>query len=540
MPSRIYIDCCAMVGPRGQKDVETPIETEVLLEEMEWCGIHGALIAHATAKDYDPAYGNRKLLKELKKSPRLYGVWTVMPHYTGEMWPPRDVVREMQENGIRAAKMYPRSHHYFFNEDTCGELLSALEEEEILLLVEGGMMYGPDILEPMNQVLLSDLDAMLTRHPHLPVLLQNSKWESARYLHALMSKHKNLHLEFSNHQGNHALEVYGGWFGFDRILFGTGALDKSPGAAKAFVDYSVLTDEQKSAIAGTNIARLLRLKSLPPEYTKKLPDDPILVAARQGKPMKNFTVIDSHAHINEDGAIGTGFMHQPLSDAPSMYERAKLMGIDRMCVSSWLAVNTDYAEGNEVVRQAVERYPQFYVGYAVLQPQYVKDWKREINKFHGRYKMPGLKPYNPKTGIPYNDPAWSTWFEYGNRHHLFVLLHPSPDFTAEINDIAPKYPDMTMIIAHTGGSFATARQGIEAALKFPNVFLEITLTPVTFRVIEFMVRHVGADRVLFGTDQPMRDPIPQFGWMAYSHCTPEEKRKMFGANMKRIMKRVRW
>ena len=54
-----------------------------------------------------------------------------MPHHTGEMLPPRDVVQEMRDNGIRAAKMYPRSHHYFFNEDTCGGLLSAFEEEEI-------------------------------------------------------------------------------------------------------------------------------------------------------------------------------------------------------------------------------------------------------------------------------------------------------------------------------------------------------------------------------------------------------------------------
>jgi predicted TIM-barrel fold metal-dependent hydrolase len=62
---------------------------------------------------------------------------------------------------------------------------------------------------------------------------------------------------------------------------------------------------------------------------------------------------------------------------------------------------------------------------------------------------------------------------------------------------------------------------------------------VTYRVIEFMVEHIGADRVLFGTDQPMRDPIPQFGWMAYSHCSVAEKKKMFGLNMQRILKRVK-
>jgi predicted TIM-barrel fold metal-dependent hydrolase len=110
---------------------------------------------------------------------------------------------------------------------------------------------------------------------------------------------------------------------------------------------------------------------------------------------------------------------------------------------------------------------------------------------------------------------------------------------AEVNDIAQKYPNISFIIAHSGASFKDARDGIEIALANPNVFLEITLTAVTYRVIEFMVKHVGAERVLFGTDQPMRDPIPQFGWMAYSHCTYEEKKKMFGLNMRRILRRTK-
>jgi len=540
MSERLFIDSHAIVGRRGPKDVETQFETEVLLEEMEWCGIQGALISHALGREYDPTFSNRMLLQELKKSPRLYGVWSVMPHHTGEMAPPEEVIQEMRDHGIRAAKMSPRLHHYFFNEDFCGDLLSALEDEGILLTLEGGGMYGPDILEPANQVLLSDLDAILTRHPRLNVLLQNSRWEATRYLHMLMTKHPRLHLEFSNHQANHALEVYAGWFGVDRLLFGTGALDKSPGAAKSFVDYCTLSDEDKKLVAAGNLARLLKLEAMPPPYKKKRISDPILAAAREGKPLRDTLVIDAHAHIAHEGAAGVGFMHQPYSDAPSMFERAKLMGIRQMHISAWLAVWADYKNGNEIVYDAMKRFPRFYRGYAALQPQYVKDWKKEIARVHGKYRMGGLKPYYPRTDLPYNDPAWATWFEYGNRHRCYVLLHPSVNFGPEVADLAPKYPDMSLILAHQGTSFKEARRGIELALRFPNVFLEITLTAVTYRVIEFMVKHVGADRVLFGTDQPMRDPIPQFGWMAYAHCTPAEKRKMFGLNMKKITQRVRW
>jgi predicted TIM-barrel fold metal-dependent hydrolase len=540
MNDRIFIDANAMVGRRGLKDIETPYETEVLLKEMEWCGIQGALITHSLGKEYTPDWGNRYLLQELKKSPRLYGVWAVMPHHTGEMAPPRDVIQQMRDNDIRAAKMYPRVHHYFFNEDSCGALLSALEEEEILLILEGGGMYNPDIMDPANQVLLSELDTMMTLHPRLPVLLQNSRWDATRYLHTLMTKHTRLHLEFSNHQGNHALEEYAGWFGVERILFGTGALDKSPGAGKSFVDYCTLTDDEKMLVAGGNLARLLKLKKGPPPYRAKKIADPILAAARQGKPLRDTLVIDAHAHIAHDGAVGVGFIHQPFSDAQSMWERAKLMGIRQIHMSAWLSVWSGHGDGNEVVYDAMKRYPRFYHGYASLQPQYVKDWKREIAKVHGKYRMAGLKPYHPRTDLAYSDPIWDPWFSYGNRHRCYTLLHPSTNFGPELDILLPKYPDMTFILAHQGGSFKEARRGIEYAQRFPNVALEITLTAATYCVIEFMVEHVGADRVLFGTDQPMRDPIPQFGWMAYTHCTPAEKRKMFGLNMQKIVRRVRW
>jgi predicted TIM-barrel fold metal-dependent hydrolase len=539
MNNRLYIDCFAMVGKRGAKDVEARWMTEDLIEEMEWCGIHGTFITHGTAKEYDPTYGNRMLLRELKKSPRLYGVWTVMPHHTGEMPAPKDVVSEMRDHGICVAKMYPRIHRYPFNVDFCGALLRELEKNEILLMVEGGHLYNFDIFEPSNQVLLSDLDAILSTFPNLKVVLQGSRWESTRYTQPLMKKHPNLHLDLSAHQGNHAIELFAEWYGADRVLFGTGALEKSPGAAKAFVDYCTLNDADKQLIAAGNISRLAKLETPPKPYSAKKNPDWIVERAKAGKPLENMLVIDAHAHMSHDGAAGVGFIHLPYGDAASMVERAKLMGIQKMCVSGFLAVWVDYEEGNKIVWDAMKRYPKFYCGYAALQPQYVKDWKKEIRTVHGKYKMGGLKPYHPRTNLAYNDKLWAPWFEYGNTINAYALIHPSPNVVAEVNDIAAKYPNIAFIIAHSGASFQDARNGVEMAKKNPNVYLEITLTSVTYRVIEFMVEQIGADRVLFGTDQPMRDPIPQFGWMAYSHCTVAEKKKMFGLNMQRILKRVK-
>src|SRR3972149_1808936 len=133
---------------------------------------------------------------------------------------------------------------------------------------------------------------------------------------------------------------------------GVGVWQNPPGAAKAFVDYCTLGEEEKAKVAAGNIMRLTGIQE-PKPYQKKAIKDSILQLARQGKPLNDLLVIDSHAHISHDGAEGIGFLHQPYGDAQSMHDRAKLIGIDAMCISGFLAVWTDYEEGNLVVVDAM-------------------------------------------------------------------------------------------------------------------------------------------------------------------------------------------
>lgn len=536
MKDIIYIDCFASFGRRGPKDERAAWEKETLLDEMEHCGIHGALVYHSLEREYDPMFGNRLLMKDIKGNPRLYPCWVLLPHHTGEVPRGKKLIQEMEENGVRAAKMYPRAHHYAFNEDTCGEIFSALEDAEIPLFIEGGQVYGG---EQVIQLTFEELDAVCTHHRKLNVVLQGMKWESTRLIVPLMKRHPHLYVEFSNYQFNHGIEIFVDWFGAERILFATGALEKSPGAAKAYFDYAQISLEDKKKVAGGNLARLLKLKKLPPEYPKKKEKDSILARVKEAKPLDHIPVIDAHCHLNEDGALSVGFKYQPFGDAKSIIERGKLIGIQKMCISSWMGIWADYELGNEIIYSAVKRFPQHYIGYATLEPTYVKDWKAELKKVYEHYGFKGLKPYYPRTFIPYNDKLWYPWFEYGNKHRFFALIHPSDNLVKEMLDTAAMFPQISFLLAHSGASFKDARKAIEVAKQRKNVYLEITLTAVTYGVIEFMVEELGADRVVFGTDQPLRDPIPQFGWLAYTRLSEKDKRKIFGENMEKIIARCR-
>jgi len=61
------------------------------------------------------------------------------------------------------------------------------------------------------------------------------------------------------------------------------------------------------------------------------------------------------------------------------------------------------------------------------------------------------------------------------------------------------------------------------------------LTPVTNGVIEWLAAEVGDDRILFGTDAPMRDPRQQFGWVVWADLPPASRRRILGANFQRLL-----
>ena len=534
MESMTYLDCYASVGKWPGKDPAAPWTVEEMLADMARCGIHGALIFSNFARALEPSVGNQQVSDICAQHPRLFPCWVGLPHTGGEAPRGREFVELARAKGVRAVKIFPKLHHFLVNKRTLGDLLAALEAAEMPLLVDAGHY------EPYNQIGWDEVEWLVKTYPTLPVLLHSVRWEATRFLLPLLRAFPNLHVEFSNYQANRIIEFLVEQIGPEQLLFGTEMMQKSPGAAKAFVDYAEIDDSARRKIAGENLIRLLKLPEIPPEYAPTSGDDAILARAKQGAPIDDMEVIDGHAHISEKGHSDIVIAVMPKADAAGVVERNARIGVDKTCASGWAGVWTDYAIGNETVGQAIQDFPEKIVGYATLDPLYVTDWENELKHCYEELGMRGMKPYYPRNKIPYNARAYEKWFAYGNRHRLFALMHPSDNFVTEMEDLAPRYPDISFLLAHSGWSYEVARRHARLAQKFPNVFCEITFTSVTNGVIEFLVREVGSEKVIYGSDTSMRDPIPQFGWVAYADISETDKRNILGRNMRKILDRCRF
>ena len=92
-----------------------------------------------------------------------------------------------------------------------------------------------------------------------------------------------------------------------------------------------------------------------------------------------------------------------------------------------------------------------------------------------------------------------------------------------------------MIACHCGVLYAVADTAVELARKYANFYAEITLTPVCAGIIDYLVEGCGPDRVLYGSDMPMRDPRQQLGWVVYSRLLLDQKQAVLGGNAQWIM-----
>jgi predicted TIM-barrel fold metal-dependent hydrolase len=104
--------------------------------------------------------------------------------------------------------------------------------------------------------------------------------------------------------------------------------------------------------------------------------------------------------------------------------------------------------------------------------------------------------------------------------------------------LAQQFSELTIIIEtqtqkilyHTRPLFALMR-------RCRNVLLELS-NFVGVRAIEYAVGEFGAERLVFGSFQPMNDPLVPMGMILDAEISPSEKAWIAGGNLRRLIEQV--
>jgi predicted TIM-barrel fold metal-dependent hydrolase len=224
--------------------------------------------------------------------------------------------------------------------------------------------------------------------------------------------------------------------------------------------------------------------------------------------------------------------------------------VKREIADSWTAYNL-WAAG--VARSEPDR---FTAAVAVDPVLLGEEWARaEIERAIAAGAR-ALKIVPAWIGQPPSDERFRPVWELADKHGLPVVSQSGITYYSEVSHpdnfepVAAAYPRVKLILAHMG--LGAEDRMIALASKYPNVFVDTSAwfeiapdpeswlnkqrhaPPPTVDDALDLLRAIGVDRVLFGTNYAIRNVALPHEWMKSMGLTDHERSQIFSANHARV------
>jgi hypothetical protein len=173
---------------------------------------------------------------------------------------------------------------------------------------------------------------------------------------------------------------------------------------------------------------------------------------------------------------------------------------------------------NEVIARWVQKAPERFIGFASIHPggtaaSVIAQCEYALSLgLHGVGELhPGIQQFDSSSE------GWHALADWCVTHHWPINLHATEavghdhpgSVPTPLNDflrMAEAHPDLKLILAHWGGGlpFFELNPRLRKALK--NVYYDTSATPLLYAPTIFrrMIDTVGAEKILFGSDFPLR------------------------------------
>ena len=213
-------------------------------------------------------------------------------------------------------------------------------------------------------------------------------------------------------------------------------------------------------------------------------------------------VLDAHCHIGRSLATGVEITEEGLLATMAAN------GVDAAMVMPQPHQGPEVAAVHDRIARFAERRPGAIYGMASVNPRLDEaDYRREVGRCVRDLGFRAIKLDPSVHALAPNHPRCAILFALASELGVPVIIHTGLGVPAALPALAIppalRHPDVTVVLAHAG--FAVfAAEAIVAAQVCPNIILEPSWC-AGFQVAE-MVRAVGAERVMYGSDHPSNVP----------------------------------
>jgi predicted TIM-barrel fold metal-dependent hydrolase len=227
-------------------------------------------------------------------------------------------------------------------------------------------------------------------------------------------------------------------------------------------------------------------------------------------------------------------VYSSLSQPDNVKKLLERDGVDRAVVSSWRPLSTSQFEaGNEFTAAAVRKYPNDFIGFALINP-----FKPEMTKFaleklnlRGIRLMPNYFWYYPD----YPPGKMETVLSQVAKSKVPVNISVTPERPTnfrQVDEFSDRYPDVRFIIGQIWIPYFWPTL-TTIAKKHDNVLMEVG--PTTTRAILDTISLIGSDRLLLGSGTPVTE-----SWAVIQHIKglpidDKDKQNILGLNAERLL-----
>jgi predicted TIM-barrel fold metal-dependent hydrolase len=252
------------------------------------------------------------------------------------------------------------------------------------------------------------------------------------------------------------------------------------------------------------------------------------LAGLHGQGPRRVPVIDCHAHVGHAPALTDPWT--TFADPEEILRRNREAGIDQSVI--FPISNDTFEKANQEIADVCRRYPGHFIGYAKHDPKNEKGRIRAM-LMHECHDL-GLR------GLKLHEHPGPEALDVVAELGIPIIYHPGR--VAMFDEIARNYPTVDFILAHLGSDLSADWRehlaGIEMARRYPNVYLD-TGGVVLTRYIEQAIHQLGAEKVIFGSDEPEVDCRLEIFKVRMMKLPKQQEELILGGNLKRLLGKYR-
>ena len=196
-------------------------------------------------------------------------------------------------------------------------------------------------------------------------------------------------------------------------------------------------------------------------------------------------------------------------------------------------------EINDKTIELLSWRPDYFIGFCFLNPLLGKSFvQEETARCIAEHGFKGIKLEISNNA---RDDCMAPVMEQARRLNVPVLQHSADQSIIQQREyhtdpadtawLGRHHPDVTIIMAHLT---ACGLRGVMEIADVPNVVIDTSAYLPVAGLVEYAVEHLGAERVLYGSDLVIRDLPSQIGRVLGADITEAEKEAILYGNACRL------